>query len=148
MLTPIQVQRMIHFVTVLPLASRHRISQLLFHPTKDFFAAQSHDKSIDIFRVRTEEEIRKKQARRRKREREKAKAKSEKGKVDEAEGDREITTTSDDVSLVDLFTPYLVVRASGKIRSFAFCDEENTSKSGVQVSLTLSHQLTQYAHSK
>ena len=126
---------MLHFVTVLPLASRHRISQLLFHPSKDFFAAQSHDKSIDIFRVRTEEEIRKKQARRRKREREKAKAKSKEVMPSGADEDIEMNGTTDEVALVDLFTPYLVVRASGKIRSFAFSEAEKNPKGGVQVSL-------------
>ena len=119
---------MIKFVTALPLSTRHRISQLLFHPSEPFLAVQTHDKSIDIFRVRTEEEVRKKQARRRKREREKAK---EQGKQDEVQSHE----ASDEVSLVDLFTPYLVVRASGKIRSFAFSAEEGTPKGGVHVRL-------------
>lgn len=34
------------------------------------------------------------------------------------------------VELVDLFTPYLVVRASGKIRSFDFADDEASRAKG------------------
>ena len=64
---------MIRFVTTLPLSTRHRISQISFHPSRALLAVQSHDKAIDVFRIRPEDEIRKKQARRRKRERERAK---------------------------------------------------------------------------
>ncbi|THH11473.1 hypothetical protein EW145_g624 [Phellinidium pouzarii] len=126
-----EVSKMIHFETTLPLSTRHRVSQLLFHRTRAFLAVQSHDKTIDVFRIRTKEEIRKKLARRRKREREKAKSKSnndsrkEKGK-ETAEADDD-NIDAEQIRLADLFTPYLVVRASGKIRSFSF-SEEDTGK--------------------
>ena len=95
------------------------MSQVTFHPTQPFLAVQSHDRSVEIFRIRTEEEVLKKQARRRKRAKEK-------------ERDREAGTGKDvtkndanpevdpEVKLVDLFTPHIIVRGSGKIRSFAF----------------------------
>ncbi|KAH8118406.1 WD-repeat-containing protein [Phellopilus nigrolimitatus] len=132
------LSKMIHFVTALPLSTRHRVSQLLFHPSRDLLAVQSHDKTIDVFRIRTEEEIRKKQARRRKREREKAKAKgddkSSKGKGKEtAEADDDMAFDNEQIGLTDLFTPYLVVRASGKIRSFSFSDEEIDMKGGTHL---------------
>lgn len=129
---------MIQYVTSLPLSTRHRISQLLFHKSRSLLAVQSHEKTVEIFRIRTEDEIQKKRARRKKREREKAKAKPDGNKkngktftetVDEMDVDNEVA----DVSLVDLFTPYLVVRASGKIRSFAFSDDERDTKGGTQV---------------
>ena len=41
---------------------------------------------------------------------------------------------SDKIDLVDLFTPYLIVRASGKIRSFSFATDEISTKGGVHVS--------------
>jgi U3 small nucleolar RNA-associated protein 12 len=121
---------MLDFVSVLPLSSKHRISQLQFHPSKDFLAVQTHDKSIDVFRIRSEDEIRKKQARRRKREREKGKGKE----ASKDEKDDEAPNSTEEVKLVDLFTPYLVVRASGKIRSFAFSDNESNQRGGVLVS--------------
>jgi hypothetical protein len=105
---------MIHPLTALPVSSRQRISQIQYHPTAPFLAIQSHDRSIDVFRIRTEDEIRKKRARRQRRIKEK---KSQKGAMD----DEDIVENEDsEIQLVDLYTPYLVVRASGKIRSFNF----------------------------
>ncbi|KAG5716554.1 hypothetical protein E4T56_gene16312 [Termitomyces sp. T112] len=113
-----EVSRIIHPLSFLPLASRHRVSQVTFHPSQPFLAVQSHDRSVEIFRIRSEEEVRKKQARRKKREREK-KLKVKVKSQDESELD-EGSQNDEDIKLVDLFTPYLVVRASGKIRSFDF----------------------------
>ena len=62
---------MIHPITTLPLSSKHRVSQITFHPSRPYLAVQSHDRSVEIFRVRTEEEVRKKQARRKRRAKEK-----------------------------------------------------------------------------
>jgi U3 small nucleolar RNA-associated protein 12 len=121
---------MVHAIAKLPLASRHRVSQILFHETQPYLAVQSHDRSIEIFRIRTEDEIRKKQARRRKRAKEKSKSKKE-GLDDKADED---DAGSDEINLIDLFTPYLVVRANGKIRSFDFgVGDASSHKPGVQV---------------
>ena len=85
---------------------------------------------MEIFRIRTEEEVRKKLARRKKRTREK------KGKETEPDDD----DTETEVQLVDLFTPYLVVRATGKIRAFDFGPEDTGHKGGTQVSRHFSLQ--------
>ncbi|TFY83811.1 hypothetical protein EWM64_g192 [Hericium alpestre] len=114
-----EVVKVIHPITTLPLSSQHKVSQITFHPTLP-------------------RRVRKKQARRRKRAQEKKKSKGgkDKGQVnesaDEAEKDGEI-------DLADLFTPYLVVRASGKVRSFAFAGEETTVKGGTQLFMALSN---------
>ena len=122
---------MIHPVTTIPLSSKHRVSQLSFHPLLQYLAVQSHDRSVEIFRVRTEEEIRKKQARRKKRAREK---KKEKGQKEPAPGDED-NEEERKIDLVELFTPYLIVRSSGKIRSFDFGGSTVAdSKGNVQVS--------------
>lgn len=130
---------MIHSITTLPLSSRHRVSQITFHPTQPYLAVQSHDRSVEIFRIRTEEEVRKKQARRKKRSKEKKKGKDARddAEVDPLNGDTEI-------KLADLFTPYLIVRPSGKIRSFEFgVDVVGHKAGGAQVSgLQLLHQQT------
>ncbi len=137
-LTISQLSKMITFAVSLPLSTKHRITEISFHPTQPYLAVQSHDKNIDILRVRTEEEIRKKIARRKRREREKSKAKASQGKSaeqladeDGMDGDGE---QQNEVSLVDLFTPYLVIRASGKVRSFSFSGTDNSAKGGVHVS--------------
>jgi hypothetical protein len=109
-----QLTKMIHPLTVLPVSSRQRISQIHYHPTAAFLAIQSHDRSIDVFRIRTEDEVQKKRARRQRRIKEK---KSQKGTT----ADEDMFGNEDaEIQLVDLYTPYLVVRASGKIRSFNF----------------------------
>jgi U3 small nucleolar RNA-associated protein 12 len=91
---------------------------------------QSHDRSVEVFRIRTEEEARKKQARRRKR----AKEKKEKAKgTQDSVADADDTEDAEKpLELVDLFTPHLVVRASGKVRSFDFSVVE-ASKGGLPV---------------
>jgi len=123
---------MIQPLSSLPLASKHRVSQIQFHPTEPYLAVQSHERSVEIFRIRTEEEVRKKQARRKKRAKEKKSQDQDKGskeKDDDAEDD-----STEDI-LVDFFTPHLVVRASGKIRSFDFGFNQSASKGKTPVCL-------------
>jgi U3 small nucleolar RNA-associated protein 12 len=128
---------MIHPISTLPLSSRHRVSQISFHPTQPYLAVQSHDRSVEIFRVRSEEEIKKKQVRRKKRAKEKRDKERMQGKgkgVQNMEVDGKEEVDDGKIDLVDLFTPYLVVRASGKVRSFDFATEESNIKGGVHVS--------------
>lgn len=90
--------------------------------------------------------MRKKQARRRKRLKEKkeqAKAKGKKGASQREESDgedneMEIEKEGMEVQLVDLFTPYLVVRGGGKIRSFDFGADDSGAKGVTQLFLALS----------
>ena len=117
---------MIHPVATIPLSSKHRVSQLSFHPRLQYLAVQSNDRSVEIFRVRTKEEIRKKQARRKRRAREK---KKEKGQKEPDTGDEE-NEEEHEIDLVELFTPYLIVRSGGKIRSFDFVSEAVTDSKG------------------
>jgi U3 small nucleolar RNA-associated protein 12 len=114
-----EVAKFIIPLAALPLSTRHRVSQVTFHPTLAYIAVQSHDRSVEIFRIRTEEEARRKQMRRRKRAKEK-KSKSQGGKQEEQAEDQDEVVAEDEeaIELVDLFTPHLVVRASGKVRSF------------------------------
>ena len=112
------------------------MSQIAFHPAQPYLAVQSHDRSVEIFRIRSEEEARKKQVRRKKRVKEKklamqSKSKSETGDADlrpaeDEQGDQ------DEIEPVNLFTPHIVVHASGKIRSFDFGSGAAT-KGGFQV---------------
>ncbi|KAF7352875.1 WD-repeat-containing protein [Mycena venus] len=131
-----EITKMIQSVANLPLSSNHRVSQITFHPTQPYLAVQSHDRSVEIFRIRTEEEVRKKQARRRKRAKEKKKESKGQGKAGE---DENMDDENDgEIQLVDLFTPHLVVRGSGKVRSFCFGPDDASSKGTVQLFLALS----------
>jgi U3 small nucleolar RNA-associated protein 12 len=134
----LQVAKIIHLVSTLPLSSRHRVSQISFHPKHAYLAVQSHDRSVEVFRIRTEEEIRKKQQRRVKRAKEKRQQKLQE-LVHESDrlGDENIAIdqqdADQDIKLVDQFTPYLVIRTSGKIRSFDFGPGDAGVKGGIQV---------------
>lgn len=102
---------------------------------------QSHDRSVEIFNIRTEEEIKKKRARRKQRQREKQRKKQEKGKETAMDEDIDgpVEDGDEDVSLTDLFSSYVTVRGSGKISSFDFVNAEVT-KTGIQVNPPLSAQ--------
>ncbi|KAG9317569.1 WD40-repeat-containing domain protein [Chiua virens] len=131
-----EMSKMVQPIAALPLSSHHRVSQVLFHDSQPYVAIQSHDRSIEIFRIRTEDEARKKQARRRKRAKEKGKkSKPEEEPFDKADYDE---ADAAEIGLVDLFTPYLVIRASGKVRSFDFGTKGvNGQKTSVQILLAL-----------
>ena len=133
---------MVHPLASLPIASRHKVSQINFHPSHPFLAIQSHDRSVEIFRVRTEEEVRKKQARRLKRAKEKKKE-LKKSKADDQNDEERADDQSQglvkEVQLVDLYTPYAIVRTAGKVRSFSFVKEDNDANH-VQVRLLQAEQ--------
>ncbi|KAH9077372.1 WD-repeat-containing protein [Lactarius deliciosus] len=128
-----ELPKAIHPVSTLPLASTHRVSQITFHATLPYLFVQSNDRSVEVFRVRTDEEIRKKHARRKKR----ADAKAATGKAENANA---ITDDGhiEKAELADLFVPYLVVRTTGKIKSFAFPEEART-KDAFQLFFALSN---------
>lgn len=137
---------MIHPLSTLPLASKHRVSQIQVHPALPYLAVQSHDRSVEIFRIRSEEEVLKKQARRKKRIKEKKRQERDQGKTPEMDesglyplSENEETMES---NIVDYFTPHLVVRVSGKIRSFDFGSSNPTTKVAMPVCyMILNHDL-------
>ena len=80
-------------------------------------AVQTHDKSLDVFRIRSDDEIKKRRA---KRKRQAAQAKSTKATEDTTEGEAQNTSDDNEIKAEELFAPYLTIRAKGKIRSFDF----------------------------
>jgi U3 small nucleolar RNA-associated protein 12 len=75
----------------LPLASKHRVSQIKFHHFLPYLAIQSHDRSVEIFRIRSEEEVRKKMERRRKRAKEKKEHERSKKKDNDLQDSEAVT---------------------------------------------------------
>ncbi|EGO01816.1 hypothetical protein SERLA73DRAFT_166331 [Serpula lacrymans var. lacrymans S7.3] len=125
----------------LPLSSRHRVSQVTLHPSQPYLAVQSHDRSVEIFRIRTEEEVKKKQARRIKRQKEKKQRVQNAGEAEENPID-----TEQEVKLLDIVVPHIVVRATAKIRSFAFDINQGGTKGGLHLLTALaSNSLEVYA---
>lgn len=131
---------MIYPMSELPLASKHRVSQIKSHPFLPYLAVQSHDRSVEIFRIRTEEEVRKKMERRRKR----AKDKQERDKSKEQDKMQDlqvVTESAMEPQFVDYFTPHVIVRASGKVRSFDIDPMESNLKGGFKVRMFLHYDL-------
>lgn len=127
---------MIHPMSGLPLASKHRVSQIKFHPFLPYLAVQSHDRSVEIFRIRTEEEVRKKTERRKKRAKEKKERDKSKEKDKDLESPHDVTNSATEPvgpQFVDYFTPHVIVRASGKVRSFDIDPKDSNLKGGFKV---------------
>jgi U3 small nucleolar RNA-associated protein 12 len=89
-----------------------------FHPRLDYFAVHGSEKALEVWRIRSEEEVKKSLARKRRRRREKLGTTSGAMEVDGSNPEQD---KSDDISsaeIGDFFVPHVIVRTGGKIRSF------------------------------
>lgn len=109
----------------LELAAKRRVTQIAFNShasSSPYLAISSSDRSVQVFRIRDEDEMRKKLARRRRRQKEKEREKAGGKKV--ANGDLPHDDADEEeaeVTWVDRIEPYTIVRPeSGRLRSFAF----------------------------
>lgn len=103
--------------------SKDRAVEVSFHPKRDYFAVHGVEKAVEVWRVRSDAEVKKSVARKRRRRREKA-ASSKKGKnsvdvdMPDAEDDADAADDADvqpDIS--DLFAQHVIIRTAGKVRS-------------------------------
>ena len=143
-----KLKRAIKAIAPLNLANvshNHNVTQITMHPTLPVLAVLSGERTVDVFRLRTAEELRKKLARRRRREREKAKGKG-KGKQtaeDEEDDDDELegADASGEPEWRDRLALWSTVRATGKIRSFSFAPVTAKTKGDVQIMTALSNNM-------
>ena len=87
--------------------------EVSFHPRLDYFVVHGAAKAVEIWRIRSEDEVRKSLARKRKRRREKQ------ASEDQAV-EPELDEKAEDISkaeTADFFVPYVTVRTGGKVRS-------------------------------
>lgn len=108
--------------------TKDRATSVTFHPTSNFVASHGADKNVEIWRIRTEDEVKK--ALKRKRKRKEAKA-TNKPAADEPNDEpaAAATTTTDTnpdedipetlaaAEVSDVFVSYVTLRTSGKVRS-------------------------------
>ncbi|KAK3363074.1 hypothetical protein B0T25DRAFT_29449 [Lasiosphaeria hispida] len=102
--------------------SKDRAVEVIFHPRRDYFAVHGIEKSVEIWRIRTEVEIKKSVARKRKRRREKlagTKGKRADDDVDMGEAD-DGTDGIAKADISDVFVQHVIVRTTGKVRSVAW----------------------------
>lgn len=123
--TPATLQKAINVYGQIPRQSRDRIVTIQFHPSGKFVGVQANDKSVEVYKLRDHESIRKKIQRRKKRAREKGK--------DEAE-------ISNEIEAEDEFTSECLVRTPAKVRSFDFAPAADVEKAGeIQIVASLSN---------
>ena len=118
-----------------PVSGNHRVSQIDFcgSASQRYIAVSSTDKAVQIFRLRSTEEIAKKMARRRRRMKEKAEKKGKKAAAEPHE------TENDTVTWADRIESYTTVRPSvGRLRSFSALVPEGQGKGGLSLLTALS----------
>ncbi|CAG8503552.1 14003_t:CDS:10 [Acaulospora morrowiae] len=128
-----EIERAIKFYGNVKRQGKDRVITLKFHPDASLLGVQGPEKYVEIFRIYTPEEIRKKIARRKKRQKEK---KQKSGVVDM---DEDVENDDEKISASDLISPYRIVRSGGKIRSFDFAENGNIPRADsahVLISLT------------
>ncbi|KAI5799152.1 hypothetical protein DFH27DRAFT_501148 [Peziza echinospora] len=114
-------------------ASKDRGVTVSFHPNSQYIATHGTDKNVEIWRIRSEDEIKRGIKRKRKRKAEKAKAEGIEPAPEPAVDDLSTATVE------DIFVSYVVLRMGGKVRGI---DWAASSKPGKSDSLHLLASLT------
>ncbi len=105
---------------------KDRTVEIAFHPRYDFFAVHGVEKAVEIWRIRSETEIKRALARKRRRRRERlqqaaaAKGKDKldkKSKEDDDADDDEATIDIANADVSEIFVQHVIVRTAGKVRS-------------------------------
>ncbi|KAF9435125.1 hypothetical protein BGZ76_006854 [Entomortierella beljakovae] len=117
----------ITFYGSIPRQSKERVTTLEFNLSQEFLGCQASDKSIELFRIRSIDEIKKKMSRRKKRQREKQAALLKKGDTEGAAAEEPVDET---IQAIDEVTPWQVVRSGAKFRSFNFAPSKDVQKIG------------------
>ncbi|KAF2830965.1 WD40 repeat-like protein [Ophiobolus disseminans] len=104
---------------------KDRAQGIAFYARADYIAVHGAEKAVEVWRIRSEEEVRKSLARKRRRKREKAKG--------ETNGDHEAEEADDKVEVADaeigeVFVPYVTVRTAGKVRSVSWMHTRGSKK--------------------
>jgi U3 small nucleolar RNA-associated protein 12 len=105
---------------------KDRTQGISFYAKSNYIALHGAEKAVEIWRIRSEEEVRKGLVRKRKRKREKAKNLTDGEAQEEAEAEEKVNVT--DAEVGDIFVPYVTVRTAGKVRSVAWMQVRGTKK--------------------
>ncbi|KAI0020586.1 WD domain-containing protein [Xylariomycetidae sp. FL0641] len=124
---------------------KDRATEVTFHPRREYFAVHGSEKAVEIWRIRTESEIKKSIARKKKRRKEKL----EKKKGGQTDG--EVTVDGEDeqeenvgnADVTDAFAQHLIIRTGGKTRSVDWADAHGKKRLQLLVATT-NNQLELY----
>lgn len=142
-----QAAHFLHDQGTLHRNSKDRAVEISFHPRRDYFAVHGVEKAVDIWRIRTDAEVKKSLARKNKRRREKL-APGRKGKGSEdvdltgADDNEEDAIVQPDIS--DVFAQHLVVRTTGKVRSVDWVLNHGQKQKIQLLAATTNNQLELY----
>ncbi|CAG8542010.1 7989_t:CDS:10 [Funneliformis mosseae] len=133
-----EAKKAIQFFGNVKRQGKNRVITIKFHPNGSLLGVQGPEKSVEIYRIRTHEEIKKKLTRRKKRQKEKQQ-KAESKNQDENDA-MEVDGEDRPLRAEDLITPYQVIRTGGKIRSFDFSAiDDNRKVSSIQILTSLTN---------
>ncbi|RUP50042.1 WD40-repeat-containing domain protein [Jimgerdemannia flammicorona] len=129
----------------IPRHSKDRIVTIQFHPSGKFLGCQASDRTVELYRIRTHDEIRKKMARRQKRQKEKAEKRAKAVLAGGANGGVAMDAPADapadadaEIRAGDEITQYQIIRTKTKVRSFDFAPVADVEKAGsVQILMSL-----------
>lgn len=118
---------------------KDRTLGIKFHARGNYIAAHGSEKAVELWRIRSESEVQKSLVRKRKRRREKALAAvAVNGTVDGddllGDNDKPDELPSADVS--DVIVPYVIVRTSGKVRSFDWASDRMSKALQLLIAMT------------
>jgi U3 small nucleolar RNA-associated protein 12 len=116
-----------------------------FHPKQDYFAVHGSEKAVEVWRIRSEDEVQKALVRKRKRRRQKAGG--AKPAHDENAGERmdldgdvpEMDERAEDISsaeITDFFIPHVIVRTGGKVRGLDWIRTKSSKPIEIVLSTT------------
>ncbi|KAI1324981.1 WD domain-containing protein [Xylariaceae sp. FL0255] len=120
--------------------AKDKATEIIFHPRREYFVVHGSEKAVEIWRTRSESEIKKSLARKRKRRREK----KEKDQKKSSKTDEEVATDEEDeeeentnaVDVSDVFAQHLIIRTGGKARSVDWADISSKKKLQLLVATT------------
>jgi U3 small nucleolar RNA-associated protein 12 len=97
---------------------KDRTQGIAFYARSDYIAVHGAEKAVEIWRIRSEDEVRKSLARKRRRKREKAKSEVNGNEPENDEADDKVNIADADIS--EVIVPYVTVRTAGKVRSVSW----------------------------
>ncbi|KAH8195225.1 hypothetical protein TruAng_010608 [Truncatella angustata] len=122
---------------------KDKATEIIFHPRRDYFAVHGSEKAVEIWRIRTESEIKKSLSRKKKRRKEKL---AKKGAAENGDADVDVEGEDEDVStasVTEAFAQHLIVRTGGKVKSVDWADNRGHKELQLLVGTT-NNQLELY----
>jgi U3 small nucleolar RNA-associated protein 12 len=105
---------------------KDRTQGIAFYARSDYIAVHGAEKAVEIWRIRSEDEVRKSLARKRRRKREKAKGELNGDNPENDEADDKINIA--DAEIGEVIVPYVTVRTAGKVRSVSWMHTRKSKK--------------------